>query len=131
KIISTKRIKSQYKNLIENALRTNLGENGINSRVFVDIQQFFDLVNRGLIDTQGIDSSNISEKMFLFLLDPEGFDGIKFNVNWLKKLNWDSFCERFSKIEYIKSALGKSLKVEFDEKLSELFFKMEKLKEPS
>jgi len=127
KILVTKEIKTHYKNIVSNILSLNPeGSDTDNSFVLFRIKQFFDLVNKGLIDTSGIELKNIEDIRFLFLLNPEGFTPSNFNVDWLKYFNWDSYCERYSKIEYIILALEKSLENEFDEKLSRVYFKMKK-----
>lgn len=127
KIVSTKKIKTQYKNVIGKILEFNLEDSNVdNSFVLFRIKQFFDLVNRGFVDTQGIQDNNISEERFRFLLNPEGFESENFKTKWLKYFNWDSYCKRYSKIEYIIHALEKTLKKEYDEKLSRVYFKIKK-----
>src|SRR6056297_186056 len=127
KILSTKKIKNLYKVAMSKKLGFNLDDSNVdNGFVLFRVKQFFDLVNRGLINTQGIESKNIVEYRFRFLLNPEGFDSQKFKVEWLKFFNWDSYCKRYSKIEYIIVALEESLKEEFNEELSKVYFKMKK-----
>ena len=125
RVLATKEIKTHYKNLIRKKLELSLKDSKTdNSFVLFRIKQFFDLVNRGLIDTEGIEAKNVKDNRFLFLLNPEGFVPTKFNVEWLTYFNWDSYCKRYSKIEYIILALEKSLKGEFDEKTSRIYFKV-------
>ena len=129
KILSTKKIKNQYKNIINENLKAKLDETDTSidtNYVRFRVKQFFDLVNKGLIDVQGIEIKDIKEEQFKFLLNPEGFDSKEFDVAWLNHYNWDSYCKRFSSIEYIRVALKQFLKNKFDKKLSETYFKMEK-----
>ncbi|WP_111308860.1 SIR2 family protein [Confluentibacter sediminis] len=127
KILLTKKIKNQYKNIINGNLKVKLDETTIDTDyVRFRVKQFFDLVNKGIIDDQGINTNEIEEDQFKFLLNPENFEPSMFKVDWLKYYNWDSYCKRFSEIDYIKTALKDSLKKRFDEKLSETYFKIEK-----
>jgi len=127
KVISTKTIKNLYKKIISKKLEVDLeGPNVDRHFVLFSIKQFFDLVNRGQMDINGLETRNIIEERFHFLLDPERFTPKKFQVIWLKYFNWDSYCKRYAKIDYIKSALEEFLIREFDEELSKVYFKMQK-----
>ncbi|TMU54589.1 SIR2 family protein [Flagellimonas algicola] len=127
KVLATQEIKTHYKKLISKKLELNMGDSDVDdSFVLFRIKQFFDLVNKGLIDTKGIDVKSISEERFRFLLNPERFSQQNFRTDWLKYFNWDSYCERYAKLEYIILALERSLESEFDEKLSRVYFKMKK-----
>lgn len=127
KILSTEKIKKKYKEIINEKLKIGLNEAKVNTDyIQFSLKQFFSLVYMGLIDVKGIDKEEIKDDMFRFLLNPEKFDSRRFNVDWLKYYNWDCYCERFSKISYIKLALEKSLIMKFDAKLSKFYFEMEK-----
>lgn len=127
KIISTIKVKNQYKAIIQKKLEVELDKANVETEfVQFRLKQFFDLVNKGIINTQGINRDNIKEDTFIFLLNPEEFNPQKFKVDWLKYFNWESYCKRYSKIEYIKSALEKQLEKEYDKGLSEVYFKIKK-----
>ncbi|AXG69584.1 NAD-dependent deacetylase [Kordia sp. SMS9] len=129
KILSSKKVKNKYKGFIVKNLEVELAEQGTNNELFqFKIKQFFDLVNIGFLDIENIDIDNISEERFKFLLNPEGYDPKKFDVNWLKFYNWDSYSKRYADIEYIELAIQESLREKFDKNLGEFYFKMRKYK---
>ena len=127
RIISTNKIKSNYKKIINEQLQINFKDSNVNDdHIKFRVKQFFDLVYRGLIDLDGIQIHKIQEEVFKFLVSPEEFNQEKFDPNWLKFYNWDSYCKRFSKIDYIIISLEKFLVSDYDEKIGEVYFSIKK-----
>jgi len=67
---------------------------------------------------------NISAELFKFIIDPENYNETKFDVEWLKIFYWDSYIEKFSKIEYIVKKTEEYLLKNQDEELVKIYFKM-------
>jgi len=129
KVLSSRKTKNNYKQIIGNKLKFDTSKNGSYSSTHLHyIIQFFDLANKGKIDTSGFEDLDIKDQQYIFLLNPEKYDKSKFNVKWIKDLNWSSFCEKFSKIDYIIESIEKELKNEYDEELSKIYFRIKKFK---
>ena len=101
-------------------------ENRYDHEIRPRIRQFFDLVNRNLLDTSGIDVDKVFDDEVLFLLDPKDFDPKKFQCDWLKYYILPSFHKRYAQIEYIGRALETSLGKTYDSELAEFYFAMKK-----
>ncbi|MFI0429211.1 SIR2 family protein [Mariniflexile sp. HMF6888] len=123
KILNTKKIKEQYKKIILRKLKLEFDDSTPNVKwILFPILQFYDLAYKGIIQTNDINVSEITEPKFKFLHNPEKFKKDEFDVNWLFEFNWESFCKRFSKINYIINSLENELLKKHDEKLSEIYF---------
>lgn len=69
---------------------------------------------------------NIESDVLKFLVDPENFNSVLFELNWLKEMNGDVFIKRFSKIDYIQTKLESYLTDKHDDVLASIYFKMKK-----
>lgn len=88
------------------------------------ILQYAELINLGLINDKQLSSLKIKVEILSFIFNPEAFDESKFEVEWLKRMYWDSFTERFSKIKYIINKLEEYLIKNEDAELSKIYFRL-------
>ena len=88
------------------------------------IVQYFELINIGVIKDKKILSLKIEAELFKFIINPERYDEIKFDINWLKIFYYDSYIIRFSKIDYIIEKLEKYLIENEDDKMQKIYFKI-------
>lgn len=123
-------IKSKYIETLHKKLETTkevTKDDYQNFYFFNPILQYFELINLGIIKDTKILSLNINAEIFKFIVKPESYDKDKFEVEWLNIFRYDSFTERFSKINYIIEKLEDYLIYNKDEKLNKLYFRMKKL----
>lgn len=123
KIINTKKIKDQYKRLIKKKIYAEMNESISDIKWYqFPVLQFYDLVYKNIINVEDFELNGITADKFKFLHSPEKFNEVNFDVNWLLEFNWMSFCERFSKVDYVIQSLEKKLIYKHDDKLSEVYF---------
>ncbi|GAB4160011.1 MAG: hypothetical protein Tsb0033_15330 [Winogradskyella sp.] len=123
KIINTKSVRNSYTEIMKKKLAIEADGAVSDEKWFqFPILQFYDLVYKGLINTDKISIKDIKEDKFKFLHSPENFEVDKFNVKWLVEFNWESFCKKFSEIDYIIESLEKSLVDKHNDELSEIYF---------
>jgi hypothetical protein len=126
-VIRTNQLIREYKSLINPMLQIGpQDENRYEHEIRPRIRQFFDLVNRNLLDTSGIDVAKVFDDEILFLLDPKDFDPKKFQCDWLRYYILPSFHKRYAQIEYIGRALETTLEKKYDSELAEFYFAMKK-----
>lgn len=126
-IVYSEKIKSEYIKIVSKNLERKAYKD-ISPKSDNDycILRFFDLVNQGKINDFDFEDLKIKEQHYNFILNPEKYNPEKFEVEWLKIFDWDSFLKRFSKIDYILSNLEIYLIENFDKDLSEIYFKIKK-----
>ena len=131
KISLNKKLKNEYIETIHEKLETikKISEEDYQNHSFLNpIVQYFELINLVLINDKKILSIKIEAELFKFIVNPEGYDKIKFDINWLKIFHYDSYIIRFSKIDYIKEKLEKFLIENEDKRLNKIYFKLLKNK---
>jgi len=125
KICRNSKIKSFYKEKFIDFLDN---KSNIESRHdLIIVKQFFTIVYQNLI-VISIEDFKVKKEIIEFLLNPKKFQKEKFRVEWIKKIDWPIFIEKFALIDYILESLEKSLLENFDDELSKVYFKIKKLK---
>lgn len=127
KIPLNKELKNKYIETIHKKLESikKVSEDDYQNHYFLNpIVQYFELINLGVIKDKKILSLKIEAELFKFIINPERYDEIKFDINWLKIFNYDSFIIRFSKIDYIIEKLEKYLIENEDDKMRKIYFKI-------
>lgn len=122
-----KEITEKYIETIHNRLKNTkkvTKEDFSNYFFLQPILQYAELINLGLINDPKLSSLKISPEILSFIFNPETFDESKFEVEWLKKMYWDSFTKRFSKIEYIINKLERFLIKNEDAELTKIYFRL-------
>lgn len=92
-----------------------------------DVINFFLLVYTGKIDLKSFKRIKVKDSYFNFLFNLSKFPEEKFNVEWLKIIHYDSFFEKFKKLEYLMPKLEKHLKDSEDTDLMKIYFRLKKI----
>lgn len=124
-----KEIKNKYIETIHKKLETKekITKDDYENFYFLNpIVQYFELINLGIIKDKKLLSLSIEAELFKFIINPENYDKDKFDIEWLKIFYYDSFIEKFSKIDYIIEKLENYLINNNDEKLNKIYFKLKK-----
>ncbi len=131
KVPINKEIRNKYIETIHKSLETKekiTKENYENPYFINTIIQYFELVNLGRIKDKKLLSLNVENELFKFIINPENYDKEKFDVEWLKIFHYDSFIEKFSKVDYIIEKLESYLIDNKDDKLRDIYFRLVKCK---
>lgn len=125
-----KELKEKYIETIHKKLETTdkvTSEDYDNFYFLNPIVQYFDLINLGIIKDTKLKSLNVSAEIFKFIINPEKYDKEKFEVQWLKIFYFDSYYEKFSKINFITSILEDFIIKSNDNEFHKIYFKLKKV----
>lgn len=127
KIPLNKELKNKYIETIHKQLESikKVSEENYQNHYFLNpFVQYFELINLGVLKDKKIFSLKIEAELFKFIINPERYDENKFDINWLKIFYYDSYINRFSKIDYILEKLERYLIENEDDKIRKIYFKI-------